>query len=89
MKTLRSAKRQRPDRVIGPFGFRVPDDDLLSHGQSVLSSARRRFTVLFGMGRGGSSGLWSSGVGSYQLSAISIQQQRAQGTRVADTARGS
>lgn len=40
----------------------VPDNDLLSHGQSVLSSARRRFTVLFGMGRGGASGLWSSGV---------------------------
>ena len=27
-----------------------------------LSSARRRFTVLFGMGRGGASGLWSSDV---------------------------
>jgi hypothetical protein len=40
----------------------VPDDDLLSHGNSVLSSACRRFTVLFGMGRGGASGLWSSGV---------------------------
>ena len=39
----------------------VPDDDLLSHGQSVLSSACRRFTVLFGMGRGGAGGLWSSG----------------------------
>src|SRR6476646_4003145 len=40
----------------------VPDNDLLSHGQSVLSSACRRFTVLFGMGRGGAGGLWSSGV---------------------------
>src|SRR4051794_38851009 len=40
----------------------VPDNDLLSHGQSVLSSARCRFTVLFGMGRSGSSRLWSSGV---------------------------
>ena len=50
--------------VDGPglFALRVPDNDLLSHGQSVLSSARRRFTVLFGMGRGGASGLWSSGV---------------------------
>ncbi len=42
--------------------LRVPDDDLLSHGQSALSSARRRFTVLFGMGRGGASGLSSSGI---------------------------
>ena len=49
-----------PERAFGLV--RVPDDDLLSHGQSALSSARRRFTVLFGMGRGGSSGLWSSGV---------------------------
>ena len=40
----------------------MPDDDLLSHGSSVLSSAYRRFTVLFGMGRGGSGGLWSSGI---------------------------
>ena len=27
-----------------------------------LSSARRRFTVLFGMGRSGTTSLWSSGV---------------------------
>ena len=44
------------------MGWRVPDDDLLSHGNSVLSSACCRFTVLFGMGRGGSGGLWSSGI---------------------------
>ena len=31
-------------------------------GKSVLSSARHRFTVLFGMGRRGASGLWSSGI---------------------------
>src|SRR6187551_3467445 len=50
--------------VDGPglFALRVPDNDLLSHGQSALSSARRRFTVLFGMGRGGASGLKSSGI---------------------------
>ena len=38
-----------------------PDDYLLSHGQSALSSAWSRFTVLFGMGRGGTDSLWSSG----------------------------
>jgi hypothetical protein len=40
---------------------REPDDYLLSHGQSALSSAWSRFTVLFGMGRGGTDSLWSSG----------------------------
>jgi hypothetical protein len=49
--------------MVGAFCVAgVPDNDLLSHGQSVLSSACRRFTVLFGMGRGGAGGLWSSGV---------------------------
>ena len=56
----RNAKR--PTGRVGRFTSRVPDDDLLSHGNSVLSSACHRFTVLFGMGRSGSSGLWSSGI---------------------------
>ena len=34
-------------------------DDLLSHGYTALSSAQRRFTVLFGMGRSGTNALWS------------------------------
>ena len=42
---------------------REPDDYLLSHGQSALSLAWSRFTVLFGMGRGGTDSLWSSGKG--------------------------
>jgi hypothetical protein len=56
----------------------VPDNDLLSHGQSVLSSAYRRFTVLFGMGRSGTSGLWSSGVDGVrgQVTGNRQQQQR-------------
>ena len=54
---------QKPDlEEVGLLRFRVPDDDLLSHGESTLSSACRRFTVLFGMGRRGANGLWSSGV---------------------------
>src|SRR5690348_17124007 len=56
--------------MTGPFGLWVPDNDLLSHGQSVLSSACRRFTVLFGMGRGGSSGLWSSGVEGWKARKV-------------------
>ena len=59
-------------RMGGPLDLRVPDNDLLSHGQSTLSSACRRFTVLFGMGRSGSSGLWSSGIDGWP---------RAHGTR--------
>ena len=34
-------------------------DDLLSHGQSAVSSALRCFTVLFGMGRRGTTSLRS------------------------------
>src|SRR6185503_1689712 len=57
-----SIKAKRPGTSRGVLLCGVPDNDLLSHGQSGLSSARRRFTVLFGMGRGGTGGLWSSGV---------------------------
>lgn len=39
------------------------DDDLLSQARCLLSLARERFTVLFGMGRGGSTLLWSSDKG--------------------------
>ena len=46
-----------------------PDDYLLSHGQSALSSAWSRFTVLFGMGRGGTDSLWSSGMTCCQVDA--------------------
>jgi hypothetical protein len=51
-------------RSVGPGRSRwgVPDDVLLSHGESALSSALSRFTVLFGMGRSGSNSLWSSDV---------------------------
>src|SRR5512139_3348547 len=38
------------------------DDDLLSQARCLLSLARERFTVLFGMGRGGSTLLWSSDI---------------------------
>ena len=40
----------------------LPDDDLLSRARCSLSSALKRFTVLFGMGRSGSTSLWSSGM---------------------------
>ena len=66
----------KPGAVAGLRVVRVPDNDLLSHGQSVLSSARRRFTVLFGMGRSGSGGLWSSGVGRSQQPADRSQHER-------------
>ncbi len=39
-----------------------PGGDLLSHMKYALSSAYLRFTVLFGMGRGGSKGLWPPSV---------------------------
>jgi hypothetical protein len=46
----------------GAFDLKGPGDDLLSHGQSAISSARRRFTFLFGMGRSGANALWSPGI---------------------------
>src|SRR5204862_4640717 len=59
----KSTKTKRPTTcVVGRLVLRGPGDDLLSHGQSAISSARRRFTVLFGMGRGGANALWSPGI---------------------------
>ena len=60
------SRPQRKNPTFAGWGFCVaagePDDYLLSHGQSALSSAWSRFTVLFGMGRGGTDSLWSSGM---------------------------
>ena len=58
------SKRKNPTFVGWGFclSHEEPDDYLLSHGQSALSSAWSRFTVLFGMGRGGTNSLWSSGM---------------------------
>ena len=67
---------------VGRFAWRVPDDDLLSHGQSVLSSARHRFTVLFGMGRCGSSGLWSSGIDRESVQGSVCHAQPTDGEEV-------
>ena len=46
----------------GGYHKKSPDDDLLSQTKSPLSWAQRRFTVLFGMGRGGTTLLRSSGI---------------------------
>jgi hypothetical protein len=43
--------------IVGGFANGEPGGDLLSHMKYALSSAYLRFTVLFGMGRGGSKGL--------------------------------
>ena len=51
-------KDQRPLRGVAVE--EVSDDDLLSPGRTRLSSALARFTVLFEMGRSGSTPLWSS-----------------------------
>jgi hypothetical protein len=54
-------KAKRPDsQREGALSLQMGlGDDLLSHGYTALSSALRRFTVLFGMGRGGANALWS------------------------------
>jgi hypothetical protein len=47
-----------PETGRGFVLYGAPGGDLLSRGQSALSSAQSRFTVLFGMGRRGSNSLW-------------------------------
>jgi Transposase IS66 family len=61
---MEEGKRKNPTFVGWGFCLKheEPDDYLLSHGSSALSSAWSRFTVLFGMGRGGTNSLWSSGM---------------------------
>ena len=49
--------------LCGLARYKESDDDLLSQASCLLSLARERFTVLFGMGRGGSTLLWSSDKG--------------------------
>ncbi len=53
-------KQKTPARIRGGAFvlYWAPGGDLLSRGQSALSSAQSRFTVLFGMGRRGSNSLW-------------------------------
>jgi hypothetical protein len=58
-KQTRKAKRPNPLEVEALSLQMGLGDDLLSHGYTALSSALRRFTVLFGMGRGGANALWS------------------------------
>src|SRR5205085_4237385 len=53
-----NAQIKKPTRLRVGFFIWAPGGDLLSRGQSALSSALSRFTVLFGMGRRGSNSLW-------------------------------
>ena len=63
IKRFGAARKARSPREAGLVVVReVSDDDLLSPGRTRLSSARARFTVLFEMGRSGSTPLWSSDV---------------------------
>src|SRR5947208_15485435 len=78
---------QTPNHVCGwAFVLWGPGDDLLSHGQSAISSARRRFTVLFGMGRGGANALWSPGILEWEVVLVyalhRVVDARSQGYRV-------
>ena len=57
---LKSNKKTPDSDMLSGVLCNLPDDDLLSQELVQLSSALRRFTVLFGMGRSGSTLLWSS-----------------------------
>jgi hypothetical protein len=58
----RAGRKKNAPPVIGEAFGVVSLTMSYFHGKYIpLSSALRRFTVLFGMGRGGSTSLWSSG----------------------------
>ena len=59
----RHCKKQKP-RILSMRGSRVwcLTVTYFHTGRPALSSAQGRFTVLFGMGRGGSTLLWPSGI---------------------------
>ena len=55
-------------------------------GKTALSSAQRRFTVLFGMGRGGANALWSPrirglSVQSHVNSGLVVERPTAEGEK--------
>jgi hypothetical protein len=58
----------------GGVCYGEPGGDLLSHTGSALSSARFRFTVLFGKGRGGSETLWPPSL-TGSLDAIGVERK--------------
>jgi hypothetical protein len=67
-----------------------PGGDLLSHMKYALSSAYLRFTVLFGMGRGGSKGLWPPSVKGFPAGRAGIWKKgRPRRTTVVIESNGS
>ena len=72
--TAREHKKQNPQGLTLGVCFWAPGGDLLSRGQSALSSAQSRFTVLFGMGRRGSNSLWPP---SKLLGSVVIDRRRS------------
>ena len=80
-KAIAVALKKTPPHVRGRFlllrAWRCPTFTR----ESALSSAQRRFTVLFGMGRSGTTSLWSSGktfchLGLVKSLKISIQSRQ-------------
>ena len=65
MRAMRWRTLRPPDAVLlgSASGGQIkkPGDDLLSHPQRAVPSARQGLTSVFGMGTGGSPALWSPG----------------------------
>ena len=62
---MRAADKQKPLERLGPRGLSFmesPETTYFRKKYNSLSSAWRRFTVLFGMGRSGSTLLWPPGL---------------------------
>jgi hypothetical protein len=77
-------KDKPPGTALGVCGG-LPDDVLLSRARCSLSSALKRFTVLFGMGRSGSTSLWSSGMTCRPQACLQGQSWKRRSIRLNQT----
>ena len=79
-----ATKDKPPGTALGVCGG-LPDDVLLSRARCSLSSALKRFTVLFGMGRSGSTSLWSSGMTCRPQACLQGQSWKRRSIRLNQT----
>ena len=71
-EVLAECKHKRPADCSAGRCREESGGDLLSHGQSAVSLAQRCFTVLFGMGRRGTTSLWPPDI-SVGLQGVGLQ----------------
>ena len=67
---IKEAKRKKGGRREDK---KRPGDDLLSHRRTAVPLAKKRFTVVFGMGTGVSASLWSPGKSSSAIQGVMLR----------------